>query len=84
MIPRRQQGLRRSKDICPAPPGGEDWQPSAFSPKTGLLYIPHNNLCFEEQGTQANYIAGTPYVGLTCGCMPGKAATAASSRRGIQ
>ncbi|HEX3598463.1 MAG TPA: PQQ-dependent dehydrogenase, methanol/ethanol family [Polyangiaceae bacterium] len=50
-------------DICPAEPGGKDWQPSAFSNKTGFLYIPHNNLCAEIEGTQANYIAGTPYIG---------------------
>jgi lanthanide-dependent methanol dehydrogenase len=51
------------REICPAAPGGKDWQPSAFSPKTGLLYIPHNNLCQDEEGVQANYIAGTPFVG---------------------
>lgn len=51
------------RDICPAAPGTKDWQPSAWSPRTGLLYIPHQNLCMEYQGTQANYIAGTPYVG---------------------
>jgi PQQ-dependent dehydrogenase (methanol/ethanol family) len=50
-------------DICPAAPGGKDWQPSAFSPRTGLLYIPHQNLCQDEQAAEANYIAGTPYVG---------------------
>jgi PQQ-dependent dehydrogenase (methanol/ethanol family) len=51
------------RDICPAAPGGKDWQPSAFSPRTGLLYVPHNNLCQEEEGVQANYIEGTPFVG---------------------
>lgn len=51
------------KDICPAAPGGKDWQPSAYSPRTGLLYIPHNNLCMNMEGLEANYIAGTPYVG---------------------
>jgi PQQ-dependent dehydrogenase (methanol/ethanol family) len=51
------------RDICPAAPGGKDWQPSAFSPRTGLLYIPHNNLCQEEEGLEANYIEGTPFVG---------------------
>jgi PQQ-dependent dehydrogenase (methanol/ethanol family) len=61
--PAKSTGFKTVRDICPAPPGGKDWQPSAYSPKTGLLYIPHNNLCFEEQGTQANYIAGTPYLG---------------------
>jgi len=53
------------RDICPAAPGEKDWEPSAFSPKTGLLYIPHSNLCMDSEAMQANYIAGTPYVGVT-------------------
>jgi lanthanide-dependent methanol dehydrogenase len=51
------------RDICPAAPGGKDWQPSAYSPRTGLLYIPHNNLCMDMEGLEANYVAGTPFVG---------------------
>jgi lanthanide-dependent methanol dehydrogenase len=35
----------------------------AWSPKTGLVYIPAINLCMDMQGTEANYIAGTPYTG---------------------
>lgn len=50
--------------ICPASPGGKDWQPTAFSPRTGLLYIPHQNLCMDVESLEANYIAGTPYVGM--------------------
>jgi lanthanide-dependent methanol dehydrogenase len=56
---------RNVREICPAAPGGKDWQPSAFSPRTGLLYIPHNNLCMDMEGIEANYIAGTPYVGAS-------------------
>jgi PQQ-dependent dehydrogenase (methanol/ethanol family) len=52
------------RDICPAAPGMKDWQPSAYSPRTGLLYIPHQNLCMDEEGLEVNYIAGTPYVGM--------------------
>jgi PQQ-dependent dehydrogenase (methanol/ethanol family) len=51
------------RDICPAAPGGKDWQPSAYSPRTGYLYIPANNLCMDFEGVEAGYIAGTPYVG---------------------
>ena len=51
------------REICPAAPGAKDWQPSAFSPRTGLVYIPHQNLCMDFEGLEANYIAGTPYVG---------------------
>jgi PQQ-dependent dehydrogenase (methanol/ethanol family) len=51
------------RNICPASPGGKDWQPTAYSTQTGLLYIPANNLCMDFEGVQANYIAGTPFVG---------------------
>jgi PQQ-dependent dehydrogenase (methanol/ethanol family) len=51
------------RDICPASPGAKDWNPSSFSHQTGLLYIPHNNLCMDLMHSEANYIAGTPYVG---------------------
>jgi lanthanide-dependent methanol dehydrogenase len=52
------------RDICPAAPGGKDWNPSAFSPRTGLVYIPHNNLCEDAESVETGYIAGTPYVGM--------------------
>ena len=51
------------RNICPAAPGGKDWNPSAFSPLTGLVYMPHLNLCMDFGASEANYIAGTPYVG---------------------
>ncbi len=51
------------REICPAAPGTKDWQPSSYSPRTGLLYVPHQNLCQDLEATEANYIAGTPYVG---------------------
>lgn len=51
------------REICPAAPGAKDWQPSAFSPRTGWLYIPHQNLCMDFEGVEANYISGTPFVG---------------------
>src|SRR5205823_3660560 len=59
------------RDICPATPGGKDWQPSAFSPRTGLLYIPENNLCEEMEAVEANYIEGTPFLGANIKMYPG-------------
>ena len=59
------------RDICPAAPGAKDWQPTAFSPQTGLLYITHQNLCMDFEGLEANYIAGTPYVGANVKMYPG-------------
>jgi len=51
------------RDICPASPGGKDWQPAAYSPRTHLVYIPHQDLCQDAMTSQVSYIAGTPYVG---------------------
>lgn len=68
---KRPQMGRTVKDICPAPPGAKDWQPSAFSHKTGLLYLPHNNLCMDLMEMEVNYIAGTPYVGAEVKMKPG-------------
>jgi lanthanide-dependent methanol dehydrogenase len=60
MIPTPGHAIR---NICPASPGAKDWNPSAFSPVTGLIYIPHLNLCQDMGVKNANYIAGTPFVG---------------------
>ena len=35
----------------------------SFSPRTGLVYIPHQNLCQDIEAMPASYIAGTPFVG---------------------
>jgi glucose dehydrogenase len=43
----------------------------AWSPRTRLLYVPHQNLCQDAQTAQVSYIAGTPYVGATVRMKPG-------------
>jgi lanthanide-dependent methanol dehydrogenase len=52
------------REICPASPGAKDWQPSSYSPRTGYMYIPSNNLCQDVESVETSYIAGTPYVGM--------------------
>ena len=59
------------REICPMAPGAKDWQPSAFSPRTGWVYLPHSNLCMDWEGVEANYIAGTPFVGANVRMYPG-------------
>jgi PQQ-dependent dehydrogenase (methanol/ethanol family) len=51
--------------VCPAAPGAKDWQPTAYSPRTGLLYVPHQHLCMNWKSTEVGYIAGTPFMGAT-------------------
>jgi PQQ-dependent dehydrogenase (methanol/ethanol family) len=61
----------RARNVCPSPTGAKDFIPSSFSPRTGLLYIPSHNTCMDHEGIQANYIAGTPYLGTSTVMYPG-------------
>jgi PQQ-dependent dehydrogenase (methanol/ethanol family) len=54
-----------TRNICPSSTGAKEVIPSAFSPRTGLLYIPAHNTCMDYEGIEANYIAGTPYLGAS-------------------
>jgi PQQ-dependent dehydrogenase (methanol/ethanol family) len=56
-----------SKDVCPAALGTKDQQPAAYSPRTGLFYVPTNHVCMTYEpvsyaagGNQ--YVAGQPFV----------------------
>src|SRR4051812_44208762 len=51
------------RDICPADVGVKDFEPAAFSPRTGLFYVPVQNICMDYKGREVGYIAGTPYWG---------------------
>jgi lanthanide-dependent methanol dehydrogenase len=53
-----------TRDICPAWPGatGRTAQ-SAYSPQTGLLYIPASRLCMDMEARQVSFMPGTPYTG---------------------
>jgi len=59
------------REICPSSTGGKEFIPSAFSPRTGLLYIPAHNTCMDYEAIEANYIAGTPYLGAEVKMYPG-------------
>jgi PQQ-dependent dehydrogenase (methanol/ethanol family) len=56
-----------SQDVCPAALGTKDQQPAAYSPRTGLFYVPTNHVCMTYEpvsyaagGNQ--YVAGQPFV----------------------
>ena len=59
-----------SKGICPAALGTKDEQPSAYSPKTGLFYVPTNHVCMDYEPFKVNYTPGQPYVGATLSMYP--------------
>jgi PQQ-dependent dehydrogenase (methanol/ethanol family) len=64
-----------STNICPAALGTKDEQPSAFSPATGLFYVPTNHVCMDYEPFRVSYTAGQPYVGATLSMYPPKGDT---------
>jgi glucose dehydrogenase len=51
---------RTVEDICPAAPGAKDWQPSAWWPRTQLLYVPHQHLCMNFKASEVGYGPAPP------------------------
>jgi PQQ-dependent dehydrogenase (methanol/ethanol family) len=56
--------------VCPAALGSKDQQPAAFSPRTGLFYVPTNHVCMDYEPFRVSYTAGQPYVGATLSMYP--------------
>ena len=67
--------------ICPAAIGYKDQQPAAFSPKTGLFYVPTNNICMDYEGVEVKYAVGQPYVGAIVRMFPGPGGNRGVARR---
>jgi lanthanide-dependent methanol dehydrogenase len=59
-----------TKGVCPAALGTKDEQPAAFSPDTGLFYVPTNHVCMDYEPFRVSYTAGQPYVGATLSMYP--------------
>ena len=64
-----------TKGICPAALGSKDQQPAAFSPRTGLFYVPTNHVCMDYEPFKVAYTAGQPYVGATLSMFPAPGGT---------
>jgi len=59
-------GMGRVAEYCPSLSGGKNWPPAAYSPQTGLFYIPANeNYCSAWAGVEAEYRPGQNYTGIT-------------------
>jgi PQQ-dependent dehydrogenase (methanol/ethanol family) len=61
----------KAVDVCPNLLGGKNWQPMAFSPDTGLVYIPSLNVCMDMKDTEVEYKRGTFYLGKEFPAKPG-------------
>lgn len=59
-----------TQGICPAALGSKDQQPAAYSPRTGLFYVPTNHVCMNYEPFEVSYAAGQPYIGATLTMFP--------------
>ena len=66
---------RNTQNICPAALGTKDQQPAAFSPRTGMFYVPTNHVCMDYEPFRVSYTAGQPYVGATLSMFPPRGST---------
>jgi hypothetical protein len=61
-----EPGTDKPATYCPSLSGGKNWTPAAYSPQSGLLYIPANgNYCTTMAGTAVEYRAGQNFTGIT-------------------
>jgi len=59
-------GMNKVATYCPSLSGGKNWPPAAFSPQTGLFYIPANdNYCSTWGGVEQEYRPGQNYTGTS-------------------
>src|SRR5215470_8523509 len=58
-------------DFCPSPAGVKNWNSMAYSPRTGFLYIPANEVCTSTTATNEGPVEGRRYFnGGTGGALP--------------
>ena len=53
----------RVQNVHPGFLGGKNWQPMAYNPDTGLVYIPANNLAMDMETGEVIYQRGLFYLG---------------------
>jgi alcohol dehydrogenase (cytochrome c) len=62
--PAAKPGMDKPGTFCPSLSGGKNWTPAAYSPQTGLMYIPANeNYCSTFAGTPVEYRPGQNFTG---------------------
>jgi alcohol dehydrogenase (cytochrome c) len=62
----RKPAIDKPATYCPSLHGGKNWPPAAYSPDTGLIYIPANdNLCTTMAGDETEYVPGRGFTGIT-------------------
>jgi glucose dehydrogenase len=59
------------KGVCPSVLGIKGHQPAAYSPATGLFFVPLSNVCMDFAVEAAAFTAGRPFLGASIKLTPG-------------
>ncbi len=67
----RPKAGHKAMDVAPSFIGGKNWEPMAYNPKTGLVYIPANNLSMDMGTSEVIFQRGLFYLGVSWEIEPG-------------
>lgn len=62
LIGRNEPVVGQTKTICPSVAGAKSWNSIAYSPRTGYIYLPLNELCFDLTANANEPIEGQNYM----------------------
>lgn len=63
--PEKVPDIGKEVSTCPSLIGPKNWNPTAYSPDTGLLYSSIQHFCMTIAGAEIDYQPGLTYVGAT-------------------
>ena len=63
LVGRREPELNKQTFICPSVAGGKSWNQSAWSPRTGLIYVPVIELCNDLTAKDQEPEEGKAFIG---------------------
>jgi alcohol dehydrogenase (cytochrome c) len=62
LVGRREPEPGKKLNYCPSVGGAKSWNSMAYSPRTGFLYMPLNELCNDLTATSEEGKEGTPFM----------------------
>jgi PQQ-dependent dehydrogenase (methanol/ethanol family) len=58
----KTDGNNTIRGVCPSHLGAKGQAPAAYSPRTGLFYVPINRICMDYEPFEVQYEKGQPYA----------------------
>ena len=65
LVGRKEPQLGKTESICPSVAGAKSWNSMAYSPRTGYLYTPTNEICNDLTPSASEPSEGKMYAGGT-------------------